>query len=100
VLRGDVVCLAKDVPKLVGKFVAKIKITWKYEIHVGFTPHVFCHTCCFPGRITDILEKWTRGERIDKPKRVVYNEMAMVEIEPPWGIFVETFKDMPPLVDF
>jgi len=87
---------------MVGKFTAVVKLTRVYEkeIRVGYTPTIFCHTCSFPGRFSALLTKFDGKVKHPDPKSLKKNDMGEVEIVPKWGVFVETFKEMPPLGRF
>ncbi|KAH3759243.1 translation elongation factor 1a [Pelomyxa schiedti] len=102
VSRGMVLCINPG--PSVGSFVAQvIVLSHPGQLHVGYTPFFFAHTASFAGRFVRLIQKIDRRSGTvveDNPKAIKTGDCCLVQIQPTLPVYLEPFKDCPPLGRF
>jgi elongation factor 1-alpha len=104
IARGDVICDAANLPKIVAEFTAQIAvINHPTVIAKGYTPVFHVHTAQVPCQfieLTRILDPKTGQALKENPDFLKNGDVAVVKIKPMGNLVLETQKVNPHMARF
>ncbi len=101
VRRGDVVGHAKNPPTVAKEFTAQVQvIRHPSAIAAGYTPVIHAGTAQVATRFAELIQKITKGQKVDKPDFLKNGDGAIVKMVPTRPMVIEKYSDFPELGRF